>query len=631
MGGNQKSIRTWWLHSRIVYAKMSVDLGLWTLAIPIALYLRLGSLDVSSEVAGVLFAYALLTTPLKGMLILLSRLEVRSWRRATVQDLAVLVGIVAAGTLIEFSAGLLLFSSSGAPRTLPLIEGVVALLAMAGLRMTVRLARERSLIRGSDRPTQRVLLVGAGEAGAMMAREMRRRIGDGLVPIGFLDDDPMKRSMRISGVPVLGMIHNMAAVAAEREIDEIIITMPSVTGKETRKIVVMAREAGLECRTMPSLGQILTGDIDLTRLRRVEVEDLLRREPIDLAQGGAANYLRERVVLVTGAGGSIGSELVRQIARLSPDRVILVGRGEDSIFRIQQEVARDYPMVRSEAVLADVRDRSKLDRVFAEHRPQVVLHAAAFKHVPLLQHNIDEAVLNNIGGTLNVARVAVAHDIERFVNVSSDKAVSPSSVLGITKLLAEQGVRNIAADVGAGWSYASVRFGNVLGSRGSVVPLFQEQIRRGGPITVTDPEMTRFFMTIPEAAQLVLQAGGLDENGGVFVLDMGDPVRIVDLAEDLVRLSGHQPDEIEIVYTGARPGEKMHEELFTDEEHVTATRFPKIMLTHVPPPTSQELSRIDLLLDAAARHDRGELTRLLRTFESQKPLRAADGTFDRTT
>jgi FlaA1/EpsC-like NDP-sugar epimerase len=411
--------------------------------------------------------------------------------------------------------------------------------------------------------------------------------------------------MTIAGVPVLGTIDALADIVAEREIDQVLIAMPSVPGRRARRVVELARGAGVSCRILPGVTEILLADdVRLTQVRDVQVEDLLRRTPVELDLRDGGNYVGGCTVLVTGAGGSIGSELVRQVARFAPKRMVLLGQGENSLHAIQEELRRSLPGLDAAVVVGNVQDALKMREVMGAFGPEVVFHAAAHKQVPLLEHNPDEAVLNNVGGTRTVAQAALEAGVARFVNISTDKAVNPVSMLGVTKAIAERVVLSEAAHAGPGQVFVSVRFGNVLGSRGSVVPVFQEQINRGGAVTVTDPEMTRYFMTIPEASRLVVQAGAFSDNGAVYVLDMGNPVRIVDLARDMIRLSGRDEDEIHIVYSGPRPGEKIAEELFTEAERTTTTRYEQILVARSEPTPEPDFdARVDLLVDAARRRD----------------------------
>jgi len=459
------------------------------------------------------------------------------------------------------------------PYSVLALDGLLSALALALPRLALRLQyTNTSRPRGA---TRRALVVGAGSAGSFMVREMRQHPQLHLTPVAFVDDDPYKRHRTLEGVPVAGRVDEIPALVRAFEIDEVVIAMPSAPGAALRRVIDAAETAGVATRTVPGLFELISGAKSVSALRKVEIEDLLRRAPIMTDLDRVRSLAHERAVLVTGAGGSIGSELCRQIARLGPSRIIAVGRGENSVFELLQELARTFPDVPVQPVIADVRDRTRLEHVFQTLRPATVFHAAAHKHVPLMEQNVAEAVLNNVLGTQVVAELAARYGAERFVLISSDKAVRPSSVMGATKRLAEGVVQEIGRN--ASCRFVSVRFGNVLGSRGSVIPTFMRQIAAGGPVTITHPEMTRYFMTIPEAVQLVLQAGVMGQGGEVFALDMGEPVRVLDLARDLVRLSGLAEHEIEIAYTGMRPGEKLYEELFFDEENACATEHPKVL------------------------------------------------------
>jgi FlaA1/EpsC-like NDP-sugar epimerase len=410
--------------------------------------------------------------------------------------------------------------------------------------------------------------------------------------------------MRLGGLPVLGTIKDLPSVARASNIDEVLITMPSASGRATREVVNLAQEAGVPCRIVPSMSELLLGKLDISRIRSVRVEDLLRRETVELDEVGLHAYLEDRVILVTGAGGSIGSEIVRQTARFRPTQIVLLGRGEHSLHLLQQELRIDCPDLEHVTVVGNVCDQAKMEEVLERFRPHVVFHAAAHKHVPMMEYNPDEAILNNVAGTRTLAQASVGAGVQRFVNISTDKAVNPASMVGYTKHLAERVVRNIARGAGRDQAFVSVRFGNVLGSRGSVVPVFQEQIRRGGPLMLTDPVMTRYFMTITEASRLVIQAGALATNGAVYVLDMGQPVRILDLARDLLRLSGSDEEDVEIIVTGPRQGEKLHEELFTEAEVASATRYEKILMARDELDSRNDLDLlVDELTSAAAERD----------------------------
>lgn len=494
----------------------------------------------------------------------------RFWRYVTLSDLVPIVTAVSVASVL-FSAVTLLAVSLGVvssyPRSVPAIDWVLTLLVVAGVRVAVRvIAEARSPGRAMPRRRRRrLLVVGAGEAGAMAVRELARNPQLGLVAVGFLDDDEAKLGKKIHQTPVLGRLDDLPAIVAAHEIDEVVIAMPTAPGETVRRVVDAALGAGVRAKALPGMFELLDGGVSVSRLREVDIADLLRRRQVVAAEGTAA-YLRGQVVLVTGAGGSIGSKLCRQICHAEARALVLLGHGENSIFDISNQVRQQFPRVEVHPVIADVRDRAQLDRVLEQWQPSTVFHAAAHKHVPLMEAHPAEAVTNNVLGTATLVEAAIAAGVSRFVLVSTDKAVSPSSVMGATKRMAEMIVRDAAQRTGR--RFMAVRFGNVLGSRGSVVPFFRRQIERGGPVTVTHPEMTRYFMTIPEAVYLVLKAGGLARGGELFVLNMGAPVRIVDLAADLIRLSGFTQDEIPIVFSGLRPGEKLAEELWERDSHV---------------------------------------------------------------
>ncbi|MGE0709441.1 MAG: polysaccharide biosynthesis protein [Planctomycetota bacterium] len=449
-----------------------------------------------------------------------------------------------------------------------LIDVVLATSLVLGVRVLRRVQVEegRAQRAGAQGAPSPVLLVGAGYAGALLVRELRSRGDLGRRPLGFLDDDPLKQGHLVEGVPVLGPLEALAeVVAGQGAVAEVLISAPSMPGERVRLVREGAQRLGLPVKTIPGLYEIVSGAASVGQLRDVAIEDLLRREPVRLDVGSIEALTRGAVVLVTGAGGSIGSELCRQVARFGARRLVLVERAENALFEVHAELRRTTSCELAPC-LVDVTS-PRLAQVFAAERPQVVLHAAAHKHVPLMEGAPCEAVLNNLGGTANVARLAEEAGVEVFVLVSTDKAVRPSSIMGAAKRAAERWV-SARAGGGAQTRFVTVRFGNVLGSSGSVVPIFRAQIARGGPVTVTDPEMTRYFMTIPEASQLILQAAALGTRGDIFVLDMGQPVRILDLARDLIELSGFTAEQIPIVFSGRRPGEKLHEELHGAAEQV---------------------------------------------------------------
>jgi len=456
------------------------------------------------------------------------------------------------------------------------IAGVRVLRRMVGERVeTGRVSKTREQV-----PT---MLIGAGQGGAMMAKELAARPDLGLRAVGFLDDDTTKHGTMVHGVPVLGSLSRLQELAEKRGARQVLVTIASAPGKKIREIVELCDKAGLPVKIIPGLYELADAAVSVSRIRDVAIEDLLGREAVELDLGSIKGIAKQRVVLVTGAGGSIGSELCRQILKFEPSKLLLVEQAENALFQIHRELIASHPNAMIVPLIADVTDEARVDAIFAEFSPALVLHAAAHKHVPMMEWNPGEALKNNVIGTATVAEVAHRHGAERFVLISTDKAVNPTSIMGASKRVAEMYVQALAGK--SGTRYATVRFGNVLGSAGSVVPIFREQIAKGGPVMVTDPEMRRYFMTIPEACQLVLQASALGEGGEIFVLDMGEPVKIVDLARDLIRLSGlREGEDIEIQFSGMRPGEKLFEEIATDAEQADKTAHPKIFVGRVRRP-----------------------------------------------
>ena len=435
------------------------------------------------------------------------------------------------------------------------------------------------------RDYRRVMIVGAGEAGALVIKELQRHPEMKMKPVVAIDDDVCKHKSRINGVRILGDRYAIPSLAKEMEIDEIIITMPSAPKSEIRKILGICKTTKCKLKTLPGVYELINEKVKINKIRDVQIEDLLGREPVKVDLDKIAGYLRDEVVLVTGGGGSIGSELCRQIAQQQPKKLLILDIYENGAYELQQELIRKHPDLDLEVLIASVREKSRMESIFEKYRPGVVFHAAAHKHVPLMEKNPTEAVKNNVFGTLNTAECADKYGTKRFVLISTDKAVNPTNIMGATKRIAEMIIQ--AMDKHSKTEFVAVRFGNVLGSNGSVIPLFKKQIEQGGPVTVTHPEINRFFMTIPEAVQLVIQAGAMAKGGEIFILDMGEPVKIVDLARDLIRLSGLEPGvDIEIKFTGLRPGEKLYEELLLEEEGLTATYHEKIFIGK---PTSIDL------------------------------------------
>jgi FlaA1/EpsC-like NDP-sugar epimerase len=439
---------------------------------------------------------------------------------------------------------------------------------------------------------KKALLVGAGRTGATLAREIAGRPDSELEIWGFVEDDPRSKGGRVSGIKVLGTTDDLPRFVDEIGVEQVVITLDSDDGKEVRRIVDLCSELGVRTQIVPSLDELALGKVSISRLRDVRIDDILGREPVVLDNANLSGLLSGRVVMVTGAGGSIGSELVRQISHFEPKRIILIERSEYSMFQIAREFTERNEAVELIPVIADVQHADRMEKIFADHLPDVVFHAAAHKHVSLMENNVAEAVANNSLATEELGRIAGECGVKQFVLVSTDKAVNPTSIMGATKRLAEIATQDLNRRFKS-TAFVAVRFGNVLGSAGSVVPIFKDQIRKGGPVTVTHPEMTRYFMTIPEASQLVLQAAALGSGGEIFVLDMGKPVKILDLAKDMIRLSGLVPNEdIEIVFTGIRQGEKLFEELETTGENLVKTRHPKIFIGDITTFTIEEVAQM---------------------------------------
>ncbi|HEX6534970.1 MAG TPA: nucleoside-diphosphate sugar epimerase/dehydratase [Gemmatimonadaceae bacterium] len=535
------------------------------------------------------------------------------WRYVGMRDMVALIKAVAVSSVL-FTASLVFTGHAyDFPRSVLVIDAVLTLMLIGGARFALRAAREsRRPVTGGPR-LRRVLIIGAGDAGELLLREMHNNPRLGYLPVGFVDDDGHKTGFHIHGVRVHGTTAQLEVVLAAHPADELIIAIPSASREQIQAIVDRCLALKVPFKILPAIAA-LTGRVRMSQIRPVRVEDLLGRDPIALDASLIRQDIAGRRVLITGAGGSIGSELARQIATYDPAVIALVERGENALFLIEQELRRRHPALDARAIICDVRDHRDLERAFREVRPELVYHAAAFKHVPMMEAHLAHAVHNNVFGTRNAARLAAAHGA-KFVLISTDKAVSPSNIMGATKRLAEKLV--LSLNGASRHHFVAVRFGNVLGSNGSVVPLFTEQIADGGPVTVTHPEATRYFMTIPEAVQLVLQASVLEEaRDKIVMLEMGAPVRIVDLARNLIRLSGLEPDaDIPIVFTGLRPGEKLHEQLTSDTEETLPTRYEKIRIVRTDSPATLEPG-LEQLWDAVeSRDDR----RILRSLQELVP------------
>jgi FlaA1/EpsC-like NDP-sugar epimerase len=490
------------------------------------------------------------------------------------------------------------------PRGIIAIDWILTLGLVAGARLLTRTLIERPGPRGLMARGKEALIVGAGDAGQLVIREMLKSRALGYTPTALVDDDPRKKNMRLHGIRVLGTTDDLPSLLADQKPGEVIIAIPSAPGDVRQKVVNACRDAGVPVKTLPGVHELIAGDLNLSQqLREVQVEDVLGRESVELDIPAIASYVTGSTVLVTGAGGSIGSELCRQVAALGAAQIVLVDHAENALVTIEHELQHERRFTATIAALADVKDAVKIRQLFERHRPDVVFHAAAYKHVPLMEANPLESVRNNVIGTKVITEIAAECGTKRVVLVSTDKAVRPKNVLGQTKALCEWLVEAAAARAVDGTSFMSVRFGNVLGSSGSVIPLFRRQIAHGGPVTVTHPDMERYFMTIPEAVQLIVQAGAIGESGDIFVLDMGEPVRIVDLAHNMIRLSGKEPErDIPIEFIGVRAGEKLHEDLWGDGEAAVSTSHPKILRAACRPvdPTwlEEEVAELERLVEA---------------------------------
>ncbi|MBV5340423.1 MAG: polysaccharide biosynthesis protein [Deltaproteobacteria bacterium] len=533
------------------------------------------------------------------------------WRYASVQDAIEILKGVTLSSVLAVAAIFFLRQFTPIPRSIFVLDWILLFALLAASRLVWRVWRETYVV-GRSCEGPRTLIIGAGEAGSLLLKEIRRQPHAAYSICGFIDDDDRKKGMKLHGVTVLGGTKQLKALIAANEIEDVIIAMPSADGKTLRGIVDCCKDANVTFKTLPSIGELIDGTLTVSQIKNVEIEDLLGREPVVLDRELIGSYLTGKRVLVTGAAGSIGSEICRQVAQFGPAKLILLDQAETPLYEIEKELIARFPKVRIMPLIADVRDRDKIMLSFDEFAPEVVFHAAAYKHVPMMEYNPAQAVLNNVFGSRNVADAAHQCKTRNLVMISTDKAVNPTNVMGATKRTAEiyiQALSRVSAT-----RFTTVRFGNVLGSNGSVIPLFKEQIAKGGPVTVTDKRVIRYFMTIPEATQLVLQAGGMGSGSEILLLDMGEPVRIIDLAEELIRLSGLTPyEDIDIVITGLRPGEKLFEELLIDGEGVLPTAHSKIKVlgpVHIDlQPVRDELGS---LYEAARSDSVGELMESLK-------------------
>jgi FlaA1/EpsC-like NDP-sugar epimerase len=516
------------------------------------------------------------------------------WRYTSIADLFNIIKASIIGSLLIIFFILLKYRFVGFSRSIFLIDLCLTILFISGFRLAVRLYFEKTsekitgmsiyttlfgFFRKESSHSQNLLIIGAGDAGEKIYREIRDNIRLRYSVVGFLDDDPNKIGMKIHGVPVIGHIGDIRIAAQKVNADEILIAVPSANSQQMRRIVRLCKESEIKFKTIPGMGELINGKVTVNAIREVAYRDLLGREIIRLEEKKIGEYLEGQNVLVTGAGGSIGSELCRQICRYKPEKIILFERAESPLYSIELELRYNFKEVKVVPILGDILDRNQLEKAFDVNKPQIIFHAAAYKHVPMLELQPWKAIDNNIIGTKILIETSVAYNVVRFVFVSTDKAVRPTNVMGTSKRLAEMLVQGQNGCDLSETRFMIVRFGNVVGSVGSVVPLFKKQIQEGGPVTVTHPDVTRFFMTIPEACQLILQAGAMGDGGEIFILDMGTPIKIDDMARDLIRLSGFEPDvDIKIEYIGLRPGEKLYEELMTEDENIVPTSHEKIMV-----------------------------------------------------
>ncbi|MHC6180709.1 polysaccharide biosynthesis protein [Clostridium sp. JNZ X4-2] len=543
------------------------------------------------------------------------------WKYASVEELVSIVYSVSLANLIFIIYSYLInykFLENRYyrfPYTVHIIFWILSVLALGGIRFIYRVSEDRNTGEYKKRKSKRLLIVGAGDASAMLIKEIKKHKNLNYNIIGLIDDDKSKKRKMINGIKVLGGRDQIQKICMEANIEEIIIAMPSADIKTKRKIINICKSTKCKLKTLPGIYEMIDGNVNISKIRDVNIEDLLGREEVKLNNENIRKYIKDKIILVTGGGGSIGSELCRQIARFGPKQLLILDIYENNVYDVQMELNYKYPQLNKKIIIASIRDVERLSSIFDKYKPQVVFHAAAHKHVPLMESNPAEAVKNNIIGTYNVLKCCDKFKVEKFVQISTDKAVNPTNVMGASKRFCEIMVQ--AFDEVSKTEYVAVRFGNVLGSNGSVIPLFKKQIAHGGPVTVTHPEINRFFMTIPEAAQLVIQAGAIAHGGEIFVLDMGKPVKIVDLAKDLITLSGYEPDvDIKIKYTGLRPGEKLYEELLMNEVALTSTEHDKIF---VEKPNKIDMNFVEQSIDEFKKVVNSDRERIIGVIEKKVP------------
>ena len=605
--GNRERKKVQGINISMAYRKsilLLVDMILINTAALAALLLRF-DLSIPKEYMQIYLQNGIFTTAVMIITFYIFDLYQSVWSYASLDELSYVVGSSITGITVLFLVYNYILSVKF-PRTFYILFMLLTIFFVGGSRLTYRISRriKLALFRdGLDR--KRVLIIGGGKAGSMIIKEMHNNPQIHKYPVAVVDDDFKKYRGKIHGVPILGAREDIHRIVREKKIDEILIAMPSVCKQRIREIVDICKGTKCSLKTLPGVYEIIDGRVDIKKIRDIQIEDLLGREPVKVDLKEISDYLTGEVVLVTGGGGSIGSELCRQIAELSPKKLIIFDIYENGAYELQQELERGYNSdLDLKVCIGSIRDINRLEQIFKTYKPQIVFHAAAHKHVPLMESNSTEAIKNNVFGTINVAKCADSYGAKRFVFISTDKAVNPTNIMGATKRIAEMIIQTM--DRKSKTEFVAVRFGNVLGSNGSVIPLFKKQILDGGPITVTHPEIIRYFMTIPEAVQLVIQAGAMAKGGEIFVLDMGEPVKIKDLARDLIKLSGFEPDvDIKIEYMGLRPGEKLYEELLMAEEGLKETKHEKIFIGQPVFNDSEQLRKeLEMLRAVLMKEDR---------------------------
>ncbi len=515
----------------------------------------------------------------------------KMWRYASIQEL---MGIFWSSTLSTLLTYVVFWGlGTNIPRSVLLLTGILSIFLIGGTRFTYRIVRVNRAIKNSDshKDKLRTLIIGAGDAGANLIKELLNNSDSKFLPIAILDDAQWKQDTSIHGVPIKGMIKDIEKVCEIEELQQIIIAIPSANKTRLKEITQLAQISGVPVKTLPNLSDLLSGKIELSQLRDIDITDLLGRDEVKLDISGIKSFIEDKVVLITGGGGSIGSEIIRQLIPYTPKQILILDIYENNAYDLQQELKRKYPLLNVKVIIASVRDKKRLDLIFETYQPHIVFHAAAHKHVPFMEENPSEAIKNNVMGTLNVANCANEFNTTKFILISTDKAVNPTNIMGATKRVAELIIQSLNKE--SQTEFVAVRFGNVLGSNGSVIPLFKEQIKAGGPVTITHPDITRYFMTIPEASRLVIQAGSMAKGGEIFVLDMGEPVKILDLAKQLIELSGFTPNvDIKIETIGLRPGEKLYEELLLEEEGLQSTKQEGIFIAQAQDITHRDVLKV---------------------------------------